>query len=57
VLVDPRDRTALTEGLRQVLEDESLHSRARAAASGFGTRYSWNTCVDRTVALYREVLA
>ena len=57
VLVDPRDTAALTEGLRQVIEDESLQSRARVAASGFGTRYSWRQCVDRTVALYREVLA
>jgi hypothetical protein len=43
--------------VRQILEDETLQSRARGAASGFGTRYGWNRCVDRTVALYREILA
>ena len=55
VLVDPHDTRALAEGLRRVLEDDTLQQRARAAAAGFGDRFSWQRCVDRTVALYREV--
>jgi len=57
VLVDPRNPAALREGLRQVLEDKALQDRARLAAAGFGTRFSWRSCVEQTVALYREVLA
>lgn len=55
VLVDPRDGSALAEGLRQVLEDDALQVSARANAAGFGDRFSWQRCVARTVALYQEV--
>jgi alpha-1,3-rhamnosyl/mannosyltransferase len=55
VLVDPRNGRALAEGLQRVLEDEALQASARAAAAGFADRFSWQRCVDRTVALYREV--
>ncbi len=55
VLVDPGDRHALADGLRQVLEDDALQLNARNAAAGFGDRFSWQRCVDRTVALYRDV--
>ncbi|MEI9987961.1 MAG: glycosyltransferase family 1 protein [Aliidongia sp.] len=57
VLVDPRDSPALAEGLRRLLEDDSLQSRAQAAAADFGDRFSWRRCVERTVALYREITA
>lgn len=56
LLVDPRDCSALTEGLRRLLEDPSLQAGARQAAAGFGADFSWHRCVERTVALYREVL-
>jgi glycosyltransferase involved in cell wall biosynthesis len=56
LLVDPRDPAALAEGLRQLLEDESLQAAARQEAAGFGTGFSWRRCVERTVALYRAVL-
>jgi glycosyltransferase involved in cell wall biosynthesis len=57
VLVDPRDSPALAEGLRRLLEDDSLQSRAQTAAADFGDRFSWRRCVERTVALYRKVAA
>ena len=56
LLVDPRDGSALAEGLRRLLEDESLQADARQAAPDFGTGFSWRRCVERTVSLYREVL-
>ncbi|MGB8840655.1 MAG: glycosyltransferase family 1 protein [Aliidongia sp.] len=57
ILVEPRDRAGLVEGLRCLLEDDSLQDRARAAAPGFAERFGWDRCVARTVALYRAVLA
>jgi|HubBroStandDraft_1064217.scaffolds.fasta_scaffold00021_63 glycosyltransferase involved in cell wall biosynthesis len=57
LLVDPRNHAALRDGLRRLLEDQSLQARARAAAPGFASRFSWDLCVERTVALYREVAA
>jgi glycosyltransferase involved in cell wall biosynthesis len=57
ILVDPHDPAALAEGLRRLLEDETLQSRARAAAPGFAERFGWDRSVARTVALYRELLA
>ena len=56
LLVDPRDPAALAEGMRRLLEDESLQAGARQQATGFGANFSWHRCVERTVALYREVL-
>jgi glycosyltransferase involved in cell wall biosynthesis len=56
VLVDPRDPSALAEGLRQVLQDDTLQARARFAAADFSENFSWSRCVERTVALYREVV-
>ena len=55
VLVDPHNGRAVADGLRQVLEDDALQVSARANAASFGDRFSWQRCVDRTVALYQEV--
>jgi alpha-1,3-rhamnosyl/mannosyltransferase len=57
VLVDPHDPSAIAEGLRLVLEDEAWQARAQAGAADFGERYSWQRCVERTAALYRQIAA
>jgi alpha-1,3-rhamnosyl/mannosyltransferase len=57
LLVDPHNGAALTEGLRQLLDDETLHKAARRAAAAFSSRFTWDRCVERTVALYRSIAA
>ncbi|EWY36494.1 elongation factor GreAB [Skermanella stibiiresistens SB22] len=56
LLVDPHDDGAITEGLERILTDGALRrSRIDAGIERAGG-FSWTTCVDRTVALYREMV-
>ena len=57
-LAPPGDRGALAEALRALISDPDARARlaegARAAADG---PYSWARAAERTLALYRELLA
>jgi glycosyltransferase involved in cell wall biosynthesis len=57
-LVPPGDVPALAEAIGELLADpaerERLAQRARAAAEG---PFSWDSIAERTLAVYREVLA
>ena len=57
-LVPPGDPGALAEAIGTLLADpeerERLEERARAAAAG---PYSWDSVAERTMAVYKEVLA
>jgi glycosyltransferase involved in cell wall biosynthesis len=55
VLVDPHDDAALTEGLERILTDQPLRDACIAAGLERARRFTWTSCVDRTIALYREL--
>lgn len=56
-LVPPEDPDALTEALRELLEDRSARDAlADAATREAGTTYSWERIGEATVALYRDLI-
>jgi len=55
LLVDPHDDEALTEGLERILTDQALRDACIAAGLERARRFTWTSCVDRTIALYREL--
>ncbi len=56
LLVDPLDAESIADALGRIIEDEELRidlsRRGRERALGF----SWNTAVEKTWAIYRELL-
>jgi glycosyltransferase involved in cell wall biosynthesis len=52
VLVDPEDEGSIADGLRRVLEDESLRVRLRAAGPARAAPFTW----DNSARLHVEVL-
>lgn len=56
VLVPVGDVGALAAALGQVLADEAVRDRCRAAGSAQAHRYSWDEAVDRLIDLYRRVV-
>jgi len=55
VLVDPRDRDAVAEGLARVLRDEAEAARLAAAGLARAAAMSWAETGRRTLAAYREL--
>ena len=55
-LVAPTDRDALGEGLRTLLEDETVRSSLCQRGFQVVSRYSWGKTARQTLAAYREVL-
>jgi len=55
--VDPEDIEAMTRGLEQLLSDDSFRAAAAAAGPRRAAHFTWQHCVDRTVSVYRKVLA
>jgi alpha-1,3-rhamnosyl/mannosyltransferase len=55
VLVDPLDVDAIREGLLRLVDDPAFATTARNAAPDWHERYSWEACVARTLAVYREL--
>jgi glycosyltransferase involved in cell wall biosynthesis len=57
VLVDPRDTDSIADGIRSVLDDESLASKLSEAGPGRAARFTWERTADELVKVYREVAA
>ena len=55
-LVDPLDVGALTDGLAQVLQDESLREQMRDRGIAQSARFSWAHAAEETLAVYRRVM-
>ena len=57
VLVEPGNPTALTSGLRRVLEDRKLAERIASRAFDEVAEYSWDCRAERVEALLNEVMS
>jgi alpha-1,3-rhamnosyl/mannosyltransferase len=55
LLVDPHDDAALAAGLERILTDRPLRDDCIASGLERAERFSWTSCVDRTIALYRQL--
>lgn len=57
LLVNPDDADALRLGVARILEDEEWRAAAKLAGLRRAAGFSWGRCVERTVAVYRGLLA
>jgi len=57
LMVDPTDSRALGDALEAVLSKPEVRGRLRSAGSVQAKLYTWDKCADRTVEVYRDVLA
>ncbi len=55
--VDPEDVEAMTRGLERLLSDSAFRARAAQAGPPRAAGFTWERCVDRTVDVYRRVMA
>lgn len=55
--VDPDDVEAMTEGLVRLLSDDVFRANAVKDGPRRAAEFTWERCVDRTVAVYHQVLS
>lgn len=53
--IDTQSDVALREGLQRLMEDEDWRRHCRAAGLEQAASFSWERCVEDTVAVYRQV--
>lgn len=53
-LVDPYDVEAMTTGLRNLLEDESLRAQLRGRGLARASGFTWQQCAAATVGAYQQ---
>ena len=56
MLVDPRDADGLASAIAQVLRDEALRERLRAAGLARAGQFSWETAARRTLDAYASLV-
>jgi alpha-1,3-rhamnosyl/mannosyltransferase len=56
IQVNPEDIPTITSGLERLLADAPFREMARRAGPTRAAAFSWNRFVDRTVAVYRQVI-
>ena len=56
LLIDPEDIDDLTAGLERLLSDEPWRAVARDRGMEQARRFSWDRCVEETIAVYRRLL-
>lgn len=57
LLIDPDDIDGFADAIRSGLHDSDLRNRIIADGQRVARGYSWETCVERTLGIYRRVLA
>jgi glycosyltransferase involved in cell wall biosynthesis len=57
VLVDPHDANAIAAGLQRLVDDAALRERLGAAGVERARVFSWDTAIERTWAVYQELIA
>lgn len=55
LMVNPDDVTAFSAVLEKGLTDESWRSGAVAAGQAVAATYTWQRCIDETVAVYQQI--
>ncbi len=56
LLVDPRDESALAEGLLRLLTDSALQERLREAGRARAAQFTWQQTAQQTLAVYRRLV-
>ena len=56
LLIDPYDISQIAEGLRQLVEDQSLREDLSRRGLERARRFTWRQVADQTVRVYREVV-
>ncbi|HRY16716.1 MAG TPA: glycosyltransferase family 1 protein [Candidatus Competibacteraceae bacterium] len=56
LLINPEDIDDLTAGLEHLLSDELWRAAARPRGLEQARRFSWERCVEETIAVYRRLL-
>jgi len=56
IMVDPRDGGALREAMLRLIEDEKEVRRRVELGHAQAARFTWRTCAENTLAVYREAL-
>ncbi|HHW76893.1 MAG TPA: glycosyltransferase family 4 protein, partial [Xanthomonadaceae bacterium] len=57
LLVDPEDVDSLTTNLERLLTDDEWRAAAMRRGMRQANQFSWERCVEETVAVYRRALA
>lgn len=55
LLIDPDNIDALGEAVEKALCDEIWRNQAKTRGLTVAQRYSWERCIDATVAVYRNI--
>ncbi|MDP7470989.1 MAG: glycosyltransferase family 1 protein, partial [Vicinamibacterales bacterium] len=55
VLVDPRDRDAIADGIQSVLEDDSLRAELATKGIARARQFSWDRSIRRIWEIYGDV--
>lgn len=56
LLVDPHDEHAIAEGLRQLIQNDSLREQLTARGFERSATFPWNAAIEKTWDVYRELL-
>ena len=57
LMIDPTDQSALGDALEAVLSQPEVRGRLQSAGARQARLYTWDKCAERTVEVYKEVLA
>jgi glycosyltransferase involved in cell wall biosynthesis len=57
LLVNPLDEAAIADGMRALIEDESLGEHLRDAGLTQAKQFTWETTARQTIAVYDRVAA
>jgi len=56
ISVPPQDIEAIAEALRQLIDDTALCQTLKQQGLTRARQFSWETCVDSTLAVYQKAL-
>ncbi len=57
LLVDPHDHAALRDAMQQLAEAPEMRAQLAARALGRAAQFSWEACMEQTIAAYARAIA